>query len=73
MFGDRRISELEETSQLRVLDLSWNMIRENDIRPLSSSLKVNFENVVPVMKIVAILIVDQRNTGTAGSDDEWIE
>ena len=31
---------VEEIPELRVLDLSWNMIRENDIRPICISLKV---------------------------------
>ena len=49
------------------------MIRENDIRPMCTSLKVISENVVSVIEPVAILIVDQRNPGATGSNDEWIE
>ena len=35
----------EEISELRVLDLSWNMIYENDIRPICISLKVKIADI----------------------------
>lgn len=34
------LSSLETISQLRILDLSWNQIRDGDIRPICHSLKV---------------------------------
>lgn len=33
-------SPLENLSELRILDLSWNQIRDGDIRPICHSLKV---------------------------------
>ena len=62
-------SPLENLSELKVLDLSWNEIRDGDIRPICQSLKV-IDRIT--LEKCCIIMSDESIDRTSQFNDEWI-